>query len=98
MTPDEVNAATLREIAIVLKGAAWRQEQAARLSLHGAWYSAALQRSKRMPSLSQLVRDATPRSSRARQTPREVALNIQSWAAAAGLKIHRRADLVRTDG
>jgi hypothetical protein len=92
MSPDEVNAATLREISIRIEGALWRQEESARLSLREAWYMAALTRTPdRLPSLKSLLSDSTER---AQQTPDEVRLNVMAWAAATGLKLHRRAESV----
>jgi hypothetical protein len=90
-----VNAATLRELSILLKGALWRQEHAARLSLREAWYMAALMRSKQLPSLKTLVGEASPR---AQQTPEEVRMNVMAWASAAGLKLHRREGGAATHG
>jgi hypothetical protein len=92
MSPEEVNAATLREVSLCIEGALWRQEQAARLSLREAWYMAALTRTPdRLPSLQSLLGDSGPH---APQTPEEVQLNVRSWAAAAGLKLHPRAEAV----
>jgi hypothetical protein len=89
ITPDEFHAATLREISIRIEGALWRQEQAARRSLREAWYVAALMRQKRLPSLKKLLHDAGPQVP---QDPDAVRQNVMAWAAAAGLKIRRRAD------
>jgi hypothetical protein len=95
MMPAEVYAATLREISIVVKGALWRQQHAARLSLREAWYMAALSGAAtagKLPSLESLMDDSV--SSRATQTPDEVRLNVMAWAAVAGLKVHHRTEQV----
>jgi hypothetical protein len=79
-----VNAGTLRELSIRLKGALWRQEQAARLATVEAWTVANLTRAKKVPSLETLLRAHD--SVRPPQSPAAVAAAVQHWAAMNGIK------------
>ncbi|NTV75379.1 MAG: hypothetical protein HGA66_14385, partial [Holophaga sp.] len=87
IAPEEFYRSTLREVSIRIEGTLWQQEQAARLSLREAWYMAALMRQKKLPPLKRLLRSAAPRAA---QSPEAVRQNISAWAAAAGLRLHRR--------
>lgn len=45
-----------------------------------------------LPSLESLLGDPAG-ASRAVQSPEEVRMHVMAWAAAAGLKVHRRAEV-----
>lgn len=88
MTPAEVQAATLREVSVVIAGAQWRQEQAARLSVREAWVTAALMRQEKLPRLETLIGEAeTTRGA----TPEQIRASLLDWAKATGLKVERHA-------
>lgn len=67
----------------MLRGAQWRQEQAARLVILAARTTAVLMRQKRIPSLKTLFRDPAPRR---QQTPGEQRAVLLEWASRAGKK------------
>lgn len=78
---------TPREIWMVISGAAWRHDQAARLAVATAWQTAAFTRTKKLPRLSRVL--AEPRKTR-RLTPEQERLLWLDWAAeaqAAGLPV-----------
>lgn len=52
---------------------------------------AALTRAEKLPRLDTLLRDMS--KERAAQTPGEVRQAVIAWAGAAGLKLHRRAEM-----
>jgi hypothetical protein len=87
ITPDEFWSATPREISIRLKGALWREQQAARLVVSEAWHVASLMRAKRIPSLKVLLRGLDRAA--ARQSPETVRAAWLTWAAARGYKIQQ---------
>ena len=86
MTPAEVHAATLREISIVIEGAMWRQEQAARLSLREAWFMAALTRLEQLMSIEELLGDESAKPERAPVLQRQAWID---WAIERGFKVVR---------
>lgn len=86
---------TAREIAAVIEGARFRNEQAMRLQLTSAlttaWHAAAWTRTtERMPSLREVLkRVGRARSTRILQQPEQVTSGIREWAAGLGLKVER---------
>ena len=79
-----MNAGTLRELSIRLKGALWRQEQAARLATVEAWTVANLSRAKKIPKLETLLRGHDRRPA-GPPSPAHVTAAIQHWAAMNGI-------------
>ena len=98
MRPEEVYRSTFREIQIVLEGAGWRQEQAARLVTVGAWTTAALMRyppKKRLPSLKDLLKDRKGPIARQTLDQQRAILNMMATAFGGKLEKPKQA---RTDG
>ena len=83
----EFQESTLREVSVRIQGALWREEQALRLSLSGAWYSAAFSRQKRLPALKNILKDRPKRIER--QTPEEQRQFFLEFARRAGLRVER---------
>ena len=81
-------ASTLRELAIRIEAAAWRQDQNHRLALEQAWYVAALGGWKKVPKLKKFLSECFPKK-RKRQTPEDVRAAVLDWAKASGLKVTR---------
>jgi len=91
MTPAEVHAATLREVSLVVEGAAWRQVQASRASVREAWFVAALSRQDKLVDLATLIPE-DPSGTDRPATPEALWGRIVSWAAnQPGTKIEQHA-------
>jgi hypothetical protein len=89
MSADTYHASTLREVAMYLEAAQWRQENTARLLRYAAWHAALFQRveHKRFPSLEKVIGvKPKPGVPPRRQSEAEMKQVILMWRSALAEK------------
>jgi hypothetical protein len=91
MTAETFWASTPREVHEFLEGAAWRERQHLRRARYVAWWTAALQRVERFPSMEKVIGGPKTQAVTTRQTPAEQVLALQAWKAHTEAKAARKA-------